>query len=111
MSRPVFKAMRKIQAFRFSTCRHLGLVTPALDERLLQGVAGVLQVADQVVERPQQLRLVPGKRLLQQARPAHGGFSAGSDSAALRVCWVTLMPSTGLDGPIGPTDCNRWMHF
>src|SRR5205814_1754241 len=52
---------------------HLGdfrLMPPAFDERLLQRIACVFQVADEVIQRAQKLRLILGESRLEQGPPA-----------------------------------------
>ena len=52
------------------------LVPPAFDKRLLQGVAGVFQVADQIIKRTQQLRLMLVEGRFKQSSPARTGLGS-----------------------------------
>ena len=88
-------ATRKIQAFKFSTSRHLGLMPPAFDERLLQSVAGVFEVADQVIQRTEKFGLMLVQTPLPASSPRSAAAALRDWRTASRAGWVTLMPSQG----------------
>ena len=81
----------------------LVLMPPAFDEGLLKSIAGVLQIPDQVIQRPQQLGLARGEDFLQSSPVRRPAWRSCSSARTL----VTQRLFTNLDEPDRPADSHR----